>query len=122
MNSLPLTSSLADFIALLEGNAEKITFEQVMQVIRENYIYTATAFTNGHVFNGEGINEGSCKIFYFAKLNQFTEQQTLACFGQYYREDVLKDPHGKGHDNIRNFIKTGWSKIDFNAVALSPLV
>jgi hypothetical protein len=29
-------------------------------------------------------------------------------FWRYYQEDVLGDPEGTSHQNIRNFMKTGW--------------
>jgi len=114
--------TLADFISQLDSNAESINFEQVMQVISENYNYQPVTFTNGELVNEAGTNEGSCKIFYFAKLNGLTEQQTLACFGRFYRDDVVKNPQGNDHGNIRNFIQTGWNNIKFNSVALSPKV
>lgn len=112
-------STLASFIEKLETGTENISFEEVMQVIAENYHYTAATFTNGELVNEAGTNEGSCKIFAFAKQNQLTEQQTLLCFGQYYRVDVLNNPQGSDHGNIRNFMKYGWSKVEFNSVALS---
>jgi hypothetical protein len=102
----------------LSKNTDSVSFEQVMQVIIDNYAYTACAFTNGEIVNDAGANEGSCKIFYFAQLNHLTEQQTLSCFGRYYREDVLNNPNGSDHGNIRNFIKTGWSGIAFSDIAL----
>jgi len=114
--------TLANFISQLNENAEVISFEQVMQVIGENYHYTAASFSNGELLNEAGTNEGSCKIFYFAKLNELTAVQTLACFGRYYRDDVVKNPEGNDHGNIRNFIKHGWNKVEFNSVALTPLV
>ena len=71
--------------------------------------------------NEAGTNEGSCKIFYFAQLNNLNVQQTLACFGRYYSEDVLSNPTGNDHGNIRNFMKTGWQGIEFKSVALLPI-
>jgi hypothetical protein len=35
----------------------------------------------------------------------------LACFGTYYRDDVLANPEGSDHGNIRNFMKTGWAGV-----------
>ena len=69
--------------------------------------------------NEAGTNEGSCKIFAFAQLHHLSEQATLACFGQYYREDVLQNPQGNDHGNIRNFIKQGWQGITFESDVLS---
>ena len=104
----------------LKQQPASVEFSQVMQVINDNYRYQATCFTNGDVVNQAGENEGSCKIFYFAKLHELNEEQTLACFGQYYRDDVLSNSEGKDHANIRNFIVTGWQGVAFTGVALLP--
>ncbi|KGJ86630.1 HopJ type III effector protein [Colwellia psychrerythraea] len=121
MSTLAINVALADFIKQLNVNAEQVSFEQVMQVISENYNYLPATFSNGDLLNEAGTNEGSCKIFYFAKLNKLTEQQTLACFGRFYREDVVNNPEGTDHGNIRNFMLHGWNKVEFNSVALTPL-
>ncbi len=112
------TDSLKTLLTLIAKQADNLEFEQVMQVINENYRYQPAAFNNGEITNEAGTNEGSCKIFYFAQLNKLSEQQTLACFGRYYREDVLSNPAGDDHANIRNFMKTGWQGIEFESVAL----
>ncbi|WP_133469037.1 HopJ type III effector protein [Paraglaciecola marina] len=96
----------------------QVEFAQVMDVINNHYNYTPSQFSNGDLTNLAGTNEGSCKIFYFAKLNQLTEAQTLHLFGTYYRDDVLKHPEGSDHGNIRNFMKTGWDGVDFEDTAL----
>ncbi len=111
--------TLTQLLSQLNSNVDEVSFEQVMQVIGDNYSYTPSAFKNGEVSNASGTNEGSCKIFTFAKLNNLNEQQTLACFGRFYREDVLGNPAGDDHGNIRNFIKTGWQGIEFDGVALT---
>ena len=121
MTSANNTLTLTQLISQLSENANEITFEQVMQVINDNYSYTPTAFKNGDVDNASGTNEGSCKIFTFAKLNNLNEAQTLACFGRFYRQDVLENPAGDDHGNIRNFIKTGWQGIEFDKVALTAI-
>jgi len=113
--------TLAEFLSKIKQQEENIEFEQVMQVINDNYHYHPVFFTNGELVNEAGTNEGSCKIFYFAQLNELNQQQTLACFGRYYREDVLAKPTGSDHANIRNFIKTGWQGIDFTSVALKVI-
>ncbi|NNF96141.1 MAG: hypothetical protein HKM94_04340 [Halobacteria archaeon] len=48
------------------------------------------------------------------------ELETLACFGKYYREDVLQHPQGTDHLNIRTFMRHGWSGIQFEYPALTP--
>jgi DNA-binding IscR family transcriptional regulator len=107
---------------LLNSSPEEIDFNQVIQVIEDNYTYTPTRFTNGngneYVTNEAGSNEGSCKIFSFAQLNNLDKEQTLACFGNYYRQDVLANPENTDHANIRNFIQSGWGGIHFDGVAL----
>jgi hypothetical protein len=100
---------------------EKVEFNEVMAVISANYHYQPCTFSNGELINQSGANEGSCKIFAFAKLHGLSEQTTLACFGRYYRDDVLLNPLGEDHANIRNFIKQGWKGIVFDDVALAAL-
>ncbi len=95
-----------------------ITFQEVMDYIDENYDFTPTAFTNGKTINEPGQNNGSCKIFSFAQLQQLTKVETLNLFGEIYRVDVLNNPEGTGHQNIRNFMQTGWEGIEFQGEAL----
>ena len=97
---------------------ETVSFTDTMAVIEANYIFTPTAFTNGELKNAAGENSGSCKLFAFAKKQNFTKDETLACFGAYYFEEVLKNPIGSNHQNIRNFIKTGFAGLQFEAEAL----
>jgi hypothetical protein len=115
------TNSLSALLTQIKQQSATVEFEQVMQVIKDSYNYQPTSFTNGELVNQASTNEGSCKIFYFAQLNELNQQQTLACFGRYYREDVLENPLGDDHGNIRNFIKTGWQGIKFDAIALALL-
>jgi hypothetical protein len=112
--------TLNQLITKLQDEPENVEFAQVMSVIESNYKYTPTSFKNGSVVNAEKTNEGSCKIFAFAKLNQLTAEQTLACFGQYYRDDVLQNPEGDDHGNIRNFMQSAWQGIEFDQMPLTP--
>ena len=84
-----------------------------MSVVDDNYNFVPTAFKNGTLENAEGQNSGSCKLFAFAKAEGFSKEETLACFGQYYFDDVLRDPNGTGHQNIRNFMKAGFDGLRF---------
>ncbi len=113
--------TVADLINQIKQQEKDVAFEQVIKVIEDNYQYHPALFSNGELVNDAGTNEGSCKIFYFAQLNTLNQQQTLACFGRYYREDVLANPAGNDHGNIRNFMKTGWQGIEFKSAALQPL-
>lgn len=114
--------SINDLIAQLRCAPTTIEFEQTMQVIEQFYVYTKTSFSNGKLLNEAGTNEGSCKIFYFAQLNKLTALETLALFGVYYRNDVLKNPTGTDHGNIRNFMLTRCSGIKFTSSALNKIV
>jgi len=109
---------VSDFLTKLNTQPEKIEFTDTMAVIEENYDFSETAFTNGQQTNAAGENSGSCKIFSFAQLNGLTEQQTLACFGIYYRNDVLGNPDASDHQNIRQFMINGWSGIRFDSAPL----
>lgn len=109
--------TLNEFLAQIGENTQ-LDFEDTIAVISENYDYTPAAFYNGDVSNEAGQNEGSCKIFAFAQLNDLNEKQTLACFGRFY-QDVLATPEGTDHGNIRNFMNTGWSGIRFEGTPLT---
>jgi len=110
--------NLDEFLLKLDQHPEHIEFSETMDVIDQNFDFTPAKFTNGNTVNEENQNNGSCKIFAFGLLNSLTEQQTLACFGRYYREDVLEHPEGEDHQNIRNFISSGWDGIHFSSAAL----
>lgn len=97
---------------------ESIQFKEVIAHIDENYSFTPTKFKNGNAINEAGQNNGSCKVFSFAKMNVLSEDDTLKLFGEFYREDVLKNPEGNDHQNIRNFMKFGWDGISFEGEAL----
>ncbi len=106
----------------LNTTPEEVSFNEVIETIEADYTYKPTRFTNGSgdnaAINEAGSNEGSCKIFAFAQLNNLSPEQTLHCFGDYYRDDVLNNPNGTDHANIRNFMKTGWQGILFETLAL----
>lgn len=110
--------NLESFLEKLKQTPESITFAETIAVIEANYDFTPTAFENGLQHNAAGENSGSCKLFSFAELKNLSEAATLACFGAYYYDDVLKNSNGTDHQNIRNFIKTGWDGIAFYGSAL----
>ena len=97
---------------------QSVEFEQVMAIIDKHYNYTPSQFSNGSIKNPAGSNEGSCKIFAFAQLNNLSEMETLSLFGRYYRDDVMGHPEGNDHENIRNFLLDGWLGIKFDNIVL----
>ena len=114
--------TINNLITQMRNAPVNIEFTEVIQVISEYYTYTPTGFNNGTLHNSAGSNEGSCKIFYFAQIHGLSETETLGLFGRYYREDVLTNPSGDDHGNIRNFMLTGWRGIAFDEPALSSIV
>ena len=110
--------SISSFLQKLKQTPNAITFPETIAVIEENYDFTTTAFENGGQHNAAGENSGSCKLFAFAQLQNLPQEETLSCFGAYYFEEVLENPEGTNHQNIRNFIKTGWHRIQFEGEAL----
>lgn len=111
---------LNSFLLRLNDSPDSVTFDATMALIDALYEFTPTSFRNGALSNEAGKNNGSCKIFSFAHLHGLSQQQTLHCFGTYYWDDVLNHPDGTDHQNIRNFIKTGWPSIEFDGTPLSP--
>lgn len=102
----------------LKNLPEQIQFQEVIDYIDSQFEFTPTAFRNGNLQNDARQNNGSCKIFSFAKLNQLSKDETLALFGDFYRKDVLRNPTGDDHQNIRNFMQFGWDGIEFFGQAL----
>ena len=100
--------------------AGETDFEDAIALINALYDYTPTRFSNGltdTLVSEAGQNEGSCRIFAFGQLNGLSAEDTLRCFGRHYR-DVLADPDGSSHGNIRRFLRDGWAGIRFDGAAL----
>lgn len=110
--------TLKNFIEKLKKTPSEIGFQDTMGIIESYYDFKPTAFSNGDCINEVGQNSGSCKLFSFAKLQRLNKNETLTCFGQYYK-DVLATPESEDHQNIRNFMKLGWDGISFDQQALS---
>lgn len=112
---------IQQYIMLLEqlkNTPETIDFKEVIAYIDAHYDFIPTPFTNGNTVNEANENNGSCKVFSFAKRNHLTREETLSLFGAFYRNDVLENPEGNDHQNIRNFITHGWEGISFEGEAL----
>ncbi|KAB1159010.1 HopJ type III effector protein [Tenacibaculum aiptasiae] len=110
--------TLADFTYKLKTTPTAIIFSETMAVIEELYEFRPSAFKNGNIENSATQNLGSCKVFAFAIKQQFTKEEALACFGQYYFKDVLENPNGTDHQNIRNFMQTGFEGLVFEQEVL----
>ncbi|KAL7431334.1 hypothetical protein ACHAXH_002337 [Discostella pseudostelligera] len=107
------------FNANLEMSGDKLMFDEFITLCDEQYEYGLIEFKNGDITNGPGENDGSAKVLSYAALAEFDKEMTLKLWGQYYR-DVLANPSGNDHQNIRNFMKYGWEGVDFsNGIALT---
>jgi hypothetical protein len=119
---MPLTVN--ELIAQVRTQPQSVDFQMVIDTINANFDYRPARFTNGRgddkVINEAGKNEGSCRLFAFALLQGLNQDETLALFGAFYRDDVLKHPDGTDHANIRTFMRHGWAGIHFDGVALRP--
>jgi len=111
--------TIEEFKTKLRESPKSINFSETMEVIESNYEFTPTSFVNGDLENKAGENSGSCKLFSFAKIQGLSQAETLACFGAIYFEEVLGDPAGTGHQNIRNFMKSGFEGLTMNGEALT---
>lgn len=113
-----MSMTLNTYFQKLNEAPDSLSFNDTLALIESCYNFTPSRFSNGALVNEVGNNSGSCKLFSFAQLNDLSQQQTLYCFGAYYRDDVLKHPLGTDHQNIRNFMRTGWAGIEIQG---SPL-
>lgn len=104
---------------LEELNRQPVDFKKVIEVIETEYSFTPTRFINGSQINEANTNNGSCKIFAFGQLHGLSEQATLNAFGDFYTQDVLQNPNGSDHQNIRNFMQSGWKGVTFDGQALT---
>jgi hypothetical protein len=95
------------FNANVEMNADDLKFDDVISLIDRHYEVGLIEFKNGDIVNKPGENEGSGKILSYAALSNLDKDTTLKLWGQHYKE-VLSDPGGDSHPNIRNFMKYGW--------------
>ena len=95
----------------------KKSFPKTITYIDDNFTFTPTGFKNGNQLNKAGENNGSCKIFAFAQMQQLSKEETLLLFGDFY-QDVLSSPDATDHQNIRNFMIFGWEGIHFEGEAL----
>ena len=110
--------TIPEFKTKLKTTPTAISFKETMQVIENYYTFNPTAFKNGDIINNAGENNGSCKLFAFAMHQEFTKEATLFSFGEHY-QTVLADKNGTSHQNIRNFMQTGFKGLSFENEALT---
>mgnify|MGYP000495330143 FL=1 len=106
---------------LAQLSEDNFQFETTLAFIEQYYNFTPSAFNNGGVANTADQNQGSCKVFALAQLLDLSQEQTLQCFGQHYR-DVLATPEVDNHHNLRRVLKEGLANITFDAFPLEEKV
>eukprot|EP00899_Mesostigma_viride_P020674 jgi/Mesvir1/28608/Mv01023-RA.1 len=109
---------LTSFLHQLDSS-EGVRFADTLAMLVACFEYTPAEFVNGGTVNAAKVNEGSCKVLYFALSIGLSEEQTLRCFGEHYA-GVVADPQGSGHANIRAFMKQGFGGLSFSSVPLTP--
>ena len=114
-------SSTQDLVLAVTNSPDTIEFNDVIALIDSTFAFTPTAFTNGEVSNEANQNNGSCKLLALGQHLNLNQAQTLALFGHFYREDVLNNPDGDDHANIRNFMKTGHKGVSFETFPLAEI-
>ena len=102
-------------LTLLKENS--IPFSKVIEFIETHYQHKPTAFKNGEAYNEATQNQGSAKVFSFAKLHDLSADDTLYLFAEHY-QSVLAHPDAADHQNIRQFMLYGWPGIVFEGEAL----
>lgn len=110
-----MKEEVANFLTQVKNGSVK--FSGVLSFIETAYQHQPTAFKNGEAYNEATQNQGSAKVFAFAKINQLNEDETLPLFAEHY-QSVLENPDGTDHQNIRQFMANGWAGVKFEGEAL----
>ncbi len=109
--------TLQELMSALYQSPETLEFRAVIETIDAEFDYTPSAFMNGNTSNIASENQGSGKVFSFARQAGLSEAHTLMLFAEHYR-DVLANPDATNHQNIREFITNGWTGVSFAKPAL----
>ena len=110
-----MEQQLPALIAALKKNS--LTFTDVLKFIDTYYQHQPAAFKNGDAYNEATQNQGSARVFAFARLNNLSAEDTLYLFAEHY-QSVLATPDATDHQNIRQFMANGWPGIVFEGEAL----
>lgn len=111
--------TLNDFIEQLHDQPETIQFDDAIAMVDQAFDFTPVGFSVGNQHNEAGTNLGSCRLLAFGHEMTLSKDATLALFGDYYRKDVLGNPDGQDHPNIRQFMRYGWKGVHFSDTALT---
>merc|ERR1719217_140745 len=115
-----LPTEVQPIVTAVKESAASVAFADGIGAIDAGYDATEVEFEVNGLKSAPGKNLGSAKIFSLGILAGLSKDETLACFGQYYR-DVLANPDGDDHPNIRGFMQAGWDGVSFPwGLMLSP--
>lgn len=111
------SASLNRLLDRLRHEPETVMLDEVLGAIDDAYEFTPVAFANGPLEHEAGDKVRSCAIYALGRLHGLSVPETLACFGEHYRE-VLADPTGDAHMTIRVFLRGGWAGVSHAAMPL----
>ena len=112
-----MKAQITTLIQKLKDNS--LPFKAVTEFIDTYYQHQPTAFKNGEAYNEATQNQGSARVFAFARLHDLGKEDTLHLFAEHY-QSVLNNPEGTDHQNIRQFMAHGWAGVVFEGQALLP--
>lgn len=107
---------------LAAANKNTICFQDVIRIVHRHYDCVPVAFSTGvgtsrRTDNPAGSNTGSSQLLAFARRLGLDAQTTLTLYAEHYR-DVLAEPDGHSHLNIRAFMANGWAGV---SMPIDPL-
>ncbi|WP_336367157.1 HopJ type III effector protein [Marinobacter sp. C2H3] len=98
-------------LASLKGGHAR--FQDTLALIDRYFDYQPAGFHNGPIYNAAGDNAGSCRVLALGQHCNLNDTDTLRLFAEHHQQ-VLGDPTGDSHANIRQFMATGWSGVRFD--------
>jgi hypothetical protein len=103
---------IENLLRKVRTDASSLMFAETLEAIELGFEFFGVKFSCGDVVSSSSENTGSSKVLSMAILVGLTDAETLACFGEHYR-DVLADPSGASHANIRALMATGLAGVKF---------
>ncbi|KAJ1637914.1 HopJ type III effector protein-domain-containing protein [Pavlovales sp. CCMP2436] len=104
---------IAALLVKVRTQPGSVMFAETLEAIDQAFEFFGTKFVNGAVSSTSSENEGSSKVLSLSQLVGMTTDETLVCFGEHYR-DVVADPSGSSHANVRALMTTGLEAVLFS--------
>jgi len=106
-----MTRRGAKLDALLSEEVDTMPFSDIMKTLDLHFTFRPTAFSVGDTKSTENQNQKSLRVLSFAQLLKLSKEQTLKLWGEHYKQ-VLQEPEGSSHGNIRAFLKGGFECVN----------